>query len=253
MDLRKTGIPEEGATAIGSPDGSRVRSLRVGREIENIGIPSRCEHNHVGSVAADLTRQEVSRHDSPRSAVHNHDIEQLAPDMHCYSSGCDLLLEGLISTQQELLSSLASRVECPFDLHAAEGPIVQKPAVFSCTRHALSDALIDDVDTDFRQTVNVGFTGAEIAAFDGVLEKAENAVPVISIVLRSVHPSLGGDRVCPSRGVVIGKAVDVVALLAESRGPRRSCQTGGGNDDRMFPAVGGGYPVPLLSGAIPTR
>src|SRR5260370_35894068 len=188
MDLRKTGIPEEGATAMGSPDGSRVRSLRVGREIENIGIPSRCEHNHIGSVAADLARQEVSRHDSARSAFHNHDIEQLAPDMHCHSSGSDLLLEGLISTQQELLSSLASRVEGPFDLHAAEGPIVQKPAVFSCKRHALSDALIDDVHTDFRQTVDVGFTGAKIATFDRILEKAKNAVAVIPLILRRVDP-----------------------------------------------------------------
>src|SRR6266849_9309127 len=124
MDLRKTGIPKEGATAMGSPDGSRVRSLRVGREIENIGIPSRCEHNHVGSVAADLARHQISRHDAARSAVHNHDIEQLAPDMHRHSSGCDLLFEGLISAQQELLSSLASRIKGPFYLHAAERPIV---------------------------------------------------------------------------------------------------------------------------------
>src|SRR5260370_42599540 len=98
MDLRKTRIPEKRATAIGSPDGRRVRSLRVGREIENIGIPSRCEHNHVGSVAADLTRQKVSRHDSPPPPVHNHDIEQLAPDINCYSSGSALPLEALIST-----------------------------------------------------------------------------------------------------------------------------------------------------------
>src|ERR1700730_13020314 len=199
MDLRKTRISEKGAAAMGSPDGRRVRSLRVGREIENVGISSGCEHNHVGSVAADLARHQVSRHDSARSAVHNHDIEQLAPDMHCHSSGCDLLFEGLISAQQELLSSLSSRIEGPFDLHAAEGPIIEKSAVFSCKRHGLSDALIDDIDTDFRQTVDVGFTGAKIAALDGVLEKAQNAVPVIPVVLRSVDPSLGGDRVCPSR------------------------------------------------------
>src|SRR5882672_1327180 len=194
MDLRKTRIPEKGAPAMGSPDGSGVRRLRVRREIEDIGIPSRCEHHNVGSVAADLARHQVARDDSARSAARNHDIEQLAPDMHCYSSGCDLLLEGLISAQQELLSSLASRVECPFDLHAAEGPIVQKPAVFSCKRHTLSDALIDDVDTDFRQTVDVGFTRAKIAPLDGVLERAGNAVAVIPVVLRSVYPSLGGDR-----------------------------------------------------------
>src|SRR5260370_10636199 len=114
MDLRKTRIPEQSATAMGSPDGSSVRSLRVGRKIENIGIASRCEHNHVGSVAADLARHEVSRHYSARSAAHNHDIEQLAPDMHCYSSGCDLLFDGLISAQQELLSSFASRIEGSF-------------------------------------------------------------------------------------------------------------------------------------------
>src|SRR6266446_5266059 len=116
MDLRKTRIPEKGATAMGSPDGSRVRSLRVGREIENVGIPSCCEHNHVGSVAADLARHQVSRDDSARSAVHNHDIEQLAPDMHRYPSGRDLFFERLISAQQELLSGLASRIKSSFYL-----------------------------------------------------------------------------------------------------------------------------------------
>src|SRR5579862_4652632 len=110
MDLCKTGVPEKGATAMSSPDGSTVRSLRVGREIENIGISSRCEHNHVGSVAADLARCQVSRYDSARTAAHNHHVEQLASDMHRYSSGCNLLFKGLISAQQELLSGLASCV-----------------------------------------------------------------------------------------------------------------------------------------------
>ena len=85
--------------------------------------------------------------------------------------------------------------------------------------------MVDDVDADFRQTVHVGFAGTKVAALDGVLEKAEDAVAVVAVVLGGVNPSLSCNGVCPAWGVVIGEAVDVIALLTESGGGRRSCQT----------------------------
>ena len=57
------------------------------------------------------------------------------------------------------------------------------------------------------------------------LKQAKNAVAVVAVVLGGVDPSLGCNGVRPARGVVIGKAMDVVALLAESSGRRRPGQT----------------------------
>src|ERR1700757_2144772 len=151
MDLGETRIPEKGAAAMSSPDCRTVRSFGVSGEIEDIGISSRCEHNHVGSMAIDLACDQIPRHNAARDAIDKDDIKQLIPDVHRYSSRCDLLFEGLIGTEQELLSRLASRVKGSFDLHAAERSIVKKSAIFPCKRHALRDALINDVDADFRQ------------------------------------------------------------------------------------------------------
>src|SRR5208282_2355211 len=56
MDLRKTRVPKEGATAMGTPYRRAIRSLGVRREIEDVGISSGCQHNHVGRVAIQLAR-----------------------------------------------------------------------------------------------------------------------------------------------------------------------------------------------------
>ena len=124
VNLRETRIAKQRAAAMGPPYGSTVGSLGIRREVEDIGISSGRQHNHVGGVAIDLTGHQVPRHDAARSAIDNDDVEQFTPDMHRHSSGCDLLFEGLISAQQELLSRLAARVEGSFDLHATERPIV---------------------------------------------------------------------------------------------------------------------------------
>jgi hypothetical protein len=99
--------------------------------------------------------------------------------------------------------------------------------------------------------MDVGFAGAKIAALDGVFEKARNAVAVIPVVLRGVDPSLGSDGVCPSRGIVIGKTVNVVPLLAESRGRRRSRQTCADNDDGMLTAIRRIDQLHLVAALIP--
>src|ERR1700751_4577675 len=225
MDLGETRIPEKRAASMSPPDCRTVRSFGVSGEVENIGISPRCEHNHVGRVAIDLAGDQIPRHNAARDAIDKDDIEQLIPDVHRYSSGCDLLFEGLIGAEQELLSRLASSVKGSFDLHAAKRAIVEKSAILPCKRHALRDALINDVDADFRQAMHVGFTGAKIAAFDSVLEEAENTVAVIAKVLCGINPSLRCDRVCAPWGVMVGKAMHVIALLAESGGRGRTCQT----------------------------
>ena len=54
-------------------------------------------------------------------------------------------LERLIGAEQELLAGLAAGVERARHLRAAEGAVVEQAAVFARERHALGDALVDDV------------------------------------------------------------------------------------------------------------
>src|SRR5258708_18605463 len=238
MNLRKTRVPEQGTAAVGSPYGSTVGCLGVSRKIEHIRVPSRRQNHHVGRLALDLAVHEVPGHNAARSAIDDHNIEQLPPDMHCHRTRGYLLFQCLISPEQELLSGLTSRVKRSLDLYPAKRSRIKQSTIFSGKRHALGDALVNDVQADLGETIYVGLTGAEVAALYRVLKQAENAVAVVTVILSGINPPLSRDRVCAARSVMIGKAVHVVALLAESGSSCGSSQARAYNDNRVFPAIG---------------
>ena len=60
----------------------------------------------------------------------------------------DLPLERLVRAEQQLLAGLAARVERARDLRAAERAVGEQAAVLARERHALRDALVDDVHAD---------------------------------------------------------------------------------------------------------
>ena len=80
--------------------------------------------------------------------------------------------------KRQLLARLAACVEGSLELGAAEGSVVQQAAVFTAEGNARGHTLVNDVGGDFRQTVDIGFTGAEVAAFNGVVKQAVNGVAV---------------------------------------------------------------------------
>ena len=127
---------------------------------------------------------------------------------------------------QQLLAGLAARVEGARDLRAAERSVVEQAAVLARERHALRDALVDDVDAQLREPVDVGFARAVVAALDRVVEEAVDAVAVVLVVLRGVDAALRGDAVRAPRAVLDAEVEDVVAQLAERRGRRRAGQAG---------------------------
>ena len=117
-----------------------------------------------------------------------------------------------------MLAGLAARVERARHLGAAERPVVEQAAVLAREGNALRHALIDDVHAQLREPVDVRFTRPVVAAFDGVVEKAVDAVAVVLIVLGRIDPALGGDAVGAARAVLNAEVQNLVSELTERCG-----------------------------------
>jgi hypothetical protein len=120
--------------------------------------------------------------------------------VHCHRTRRYLLLQGLISPEQQLLSGLTSRVKCPLNLYAVKRSCIKKTAIFPRKRHALGNALVNDVEADLGEAIYVGLAGAEVAALYCVLKQAENTVAVVPIVLGGVNAPWAAIE-CARRGV----------------------------------------------------
>src|SRR5579885_289147 len=171
--------------------------------------------------------------------------------MHLHGAGRDLLLQRLIGAEQKLLAGLAAGVERARHLDAAERSRVEQAAVFARKGDALRHALIDDVHAQLRQAIHIRLARAEVASFDGVVEEAVDAVAVVAIVLGRVDSALRRDRMRAARAVMIRKAVNLVPLLSERSGRRRSGQTGADDDDREFAAIGGVHQLHFEAAVVP--
>ena len=181
---------------------------------------------------------QVARDDPAGPAVDDDELEHLVPGVHLHRAGGDLALQGLVGADEQLLSGLAAGVEGARHLHAPEGAVVEQPAVLAGERHALRDALVDDVRADLGEPVDVGLAGAVVAAFDGVVEEPVDRVAVLLVVLGRVDPALGRDRVRPPRAVLVAERLDLVAGLAEGRRGGTAGQAGADDDDRQLAPVG---------------
>ena len=157
--------------------------------------------------------------------VDDDQVEHLAAGEQLHPLLVHLPHQRLVGAEQQLLAGLAARVEGSRDLRAAERAVVEQAAVLARERHALGDALVDDVDAQLRQPVDVGFARPVVAALDGVVEQPIDAVAVVLVVLRGVDAALRRDAVRAARAVLDAEVQDVVAKLAERRGGRRAGQT----------------------------
>ncbi len=150
----------------------------------------------------------------------------------------DLAHQRLVGAEEQLLPGLAPRVERARHLGPAEGSVVEQSAVLAGEGNALGHALIDDIDAQLREPVHVRFARPVIAALDGVVEQAVDAVAVVLVVLGGVDTALRGDAVRPPRAVLDAETEDVVAELAERGRRRRPRQSGADADNGVLALVG---------------
>ena len=223
---------------MGLPVGRDAAAHRVGRQVEDVHVAAGRQHHGVADVAAQLAADQVADRDALGLAVHHHQVQHLGAGEHLDRAEADLAGEGRVGAQQELLAGLASRVEGAGDLGAAEGPVVQVAGVVPRERHALGHALVDDVVADLGEPPDVGLAGAEVAALDGVVEEAVDAVAVVRVGLGGVDAALGRDRVGAAGAVLVAERLHLVAQLGQ-RGRRRGAgQAGADDEDLVLPLVG---------------
>ena len=213
MDLGVAGVGKEGAFAVSTPGGGHVAAHGVGGEVEDVAVAAGAEEDGVAGVGFDFAGDEVAGDDALGVAVNGHEVEHFHAGVHLDAAGGDFLVERGVGAEEELLAGLATGVEGPADLGTAEGAIGKHAAVFTGEGNALGDALVDDVDADFGEAVDVGLTGAEVAAFDGVIEETVDAVAVVLVVLGRIDAALGCDGVGAAGAVLEAEAFHLVAEL----------------------------------------
>src|SRR5262249_15560098 len=150
----------------------------------------------------------------------------------------DLSRQCGIGAQKKLLSRLPATVEGPRYLSAAEGAVLQLPAVLARKRHSLGDALIDDVHRHLCQTIDIGLAGAKIAALDGVIKESIDTVAVVLVVLGGVDPALCGDGVSAARGILKTERLNVIAQFGQGSGGAAAGESGADDQDLVFALVG---------------
>ncbi len=192
------------------------------------------------AVAFELAGEEVAYDDTASLAVDDDDVDELVAVIHCHCAAGDLAVEGLVDAEEELLAGLAFGIEGALDLYAAEGAIGQVAAVFAGEGHSYGHAVVDDLEADFGESVDIGFAGAVVAAFDGVVKQSIDGIAVVLVVFCGVDTALGCDAVCPSWAIVKGKAFDLVAQLTEGGRCAASCQSCAHYDDFELALVIGG-------------
>jgi hypothetical protein len=253
VDLGVAGVGEEGALLVGLPDGRDAAPHGVGGEVEHVDVPARAQQDRVAHVAADLPRDQVAQRDPLGLAVDHHEVEHLGAGVHLHRARADLAREGGVGPEEELLAGLPAGVEGPGDLRAAERAGLQVAAVVARERDALRHALVDDVVAHLGQPPDVGLARPEVAALDGVVEEAEDAVAVVRVVLRRVDPALGRDAMGAPGAVLVAERLDVVPQLAEGRGGGGAGQAGADDEDPVLPLVRRVHQLHVGAVALPRR
>jgi hypothetical protein len=251
MDLRIARVGKERSTLVGAPDGGHIGALGVGGEIVDVAVAAGAQDDRVGKVRGDGAGDQVAGDDAAGLAVDDDEVEHLRARVHGDGAGMDLAFERLVGAEQQLLAGLAAGVEGARDLGAAKGAVGERAAVFAGEGNALGYALIDDVDADLRQAIDVGLAGAEVAAFDGVVEEAVDAVAVVLVILGRVDAALRGDGVRAARRILKAEALHVVAELAQGGRSGGSRQAGSDDDDGVFALIRGVDQLDVETSLIP--
>ena len=234
VNLNVARISEHRALAIYLNSSCTVATHGVGREEIGITIATRSDYNGISREAFELTCNEVLGNNTTSVTINDHNVFHFVTGVKLHLTGLYLRAQRRISTEQQLLTGLSLGIEGTAHLCATERTVGQHATIFTCERHALSHALVDDIVTHLSQTINIGLTSTVVTTLHGVIEKTIYGVAVVLIVLCGVNTTLCGDRVRTAWRVLDAEVEDVEAHLAECGGSRCTSQTRTDNNDVQF-------------------
>ena len=237
MDLREAGIAEKRSFPIALHGCGTIAVHRVRRKEISISIAAGGNDHGMGAETLQRTRDEVARDDTLRLAVDEHQIQHLMARIGFDGTGSNLLIQGSISTQQQLLSGLSASIEGAAHLHAAKRPVRQVSAVFTGKRNPLRHTLVDNGGTYFRKTIYIRFTRTIVSALDRVIEKTIDGVVVILVILGRIDTSLRRNRVGAARRIADTEDFYIVSQFTQGCGCRCSSKTGTHHDHLQFTLV----------------
>ena len=155
MNLSVARIGKEGAPAVSAPSGGHVAAHGVGGKVEDVSISACAEENRVCGVSLHFSSHQVAGDDAFGMTVYDNDIKHLGAGVHFHTAPSDFFIQCGVGAEQELLPGLATSVKSSRHLSTAEGAVVKVATVFPGEGHALSDALVDDVDAYLGKAVDV--------------------------------------------------------------------------------------------------
>ena len=111
MDLGVAGVSKACPALVGPPGGGDIRAASIRREVVDVAVTTGAEENRVGSVGRDLAGKEIAGHDSLGMTIDKDQVKHLGVLVHLDATQADLGTDGRVSPQEELLASLALRIE----------------------------------------------------------------------------------------------------------------------------------------------
>ena len=215
MDLCEAGICEESTLPVALHCRRTVGIHCVGGKEIGVSITAGGNDHGVRAEPFELAGHEVAGDDTLRLTVDDDEVEHLVAGIGLHASVGNLLVQGCIGTEKELLAGLSAGVEGTAHLHAAEGAVGKISAVLAGERNSLCHALVDDGCTYLGKTIDVGFTAAVVTALDGVVEEPVDGIVVVLVVLGGIDTALCGDGVRTAGAVADAENLDVVSQFSE--------------------------------------
>ena len=241
MDLREARIGKEGALAVALHGSGTVRIHGIGAQEISVSIAASGDDDGMRPEPFQLAGSQVAGDYTLRLTVNHHKVQHLVPRITLHRAGRNLTVQCGVSSQKQLLSGLAAGVESTAHLHAAERTVGQVSAVLACERDTLGNALVDNIVTNLRQTVNVSLAGAVVATLNRIVEKAVNRVVVVLVILGSVDTSLSCYRMRAPGRVADTENLHIIAEFSERGSCRSAAEAGTHHYNLQFTFVVGAY------------
>src|SRR6056300_1560633 len=126
-------------------------------------------------MRGDFSCYQIANHDPFGMSIYKNQVLHFRSGIHFNVPEPNLATQGLVSSEEELLTCLSTRVEGSGNLRPTKRSVGKITAVFPRKRNPLSHALVDDLTTHLSQSVHIGFSCSEITAFDGVVKQTMHA------------------------------------------------------------------------------